>query len=223
MTTPAERTLTALAAHSRETVEAMARRHAVARRRADTIEIVTCPDCDSGQQCYDYSRANDETPTDRYATCPRCDGSGTIDEPPGDFIRRLCCGEPPDVPIAIATAVLTELELAAGDADCDAREAAMSAKRAAQHQRLADTQREIARMVHVLDRLRDGTDNLPTDWILFNSSMSADRCTHPDHVSGTTCEERAMSCRAGCVCCNGTETLASLADQSRSDDARCES
>lgn len=47
-----------------------------------------------------------------------------------------------------------------------------------------------------------------------NDSNECD-CTHPDHIDGVPCEDMALGCRADCVCCMGTETLESLAEQTR--------
>lgn len=134
MTTPAERTLTALATHSRQSTA-----------YSVTFEIflkTACPDCDNGRQCYDYSGSTDETPTDRYATCPTCAGDGEIDEPAADFIERLCDGDTPEQiaqqAIAYAVAVLTALESAAGNIDAEVRgKLANERSRLAHHRAMA--------------------------------------------------------------------------------------
>lgn len=35
--------------------------------------------------------------------------------------------------------------------------------------------------------------------VLFRSAVKP--CTHPDHVDGQSCEDRAVGCRADCPCC----------------------
>lgn len=34
------------------------------------------------------------------------------------------------------------------------------------------------------------------------------KCTHPDHIDGKTCKDRAVGCSPLCVCCMGTLALA---------------
>lgn len=34
------------------------------------------------------------------------------------------------------------------------------------------------------------------------------KCTHPDHIDGKTCEDRAVGCNSLCVCCMGNLALA---------------